>query len=89
MEIAQTMLAQAMAAAPVEACEETYGVFPCSSSFWGSIFLVCTYGYLLLQGANLISDGSELLLAVSHFLPHTSSASIIVYLVWCIAYFHC
>mmetsp|Transcript_20031 Transcript_20031/g.47705 ORF Transcript_20031/g.47705 Transcript_20031/m.47705 type:complete len:548 (+) Transcript_20031:15-1658(+) len=64
MEIAQTMLAQAMAAAPVEACEETYGVFPCSSSFWGSIFLVCTYGYLLLQGANLISDGSELLLAV-------------------------
>ena len=45
-------------------CEETDGLFPCSSSLSGSIFLTATYGFLLLKGANLISDGSELLLEV-------------------------
>eukprot|EP00960_Hanusia_phi_P047610 758480-Hanusia_phi.AAC.5 len=45
-------------------CEETYGLFPCSSSLPGSIFLCLMYGALLLKGANLISDGSELLLEV-------------------------
>jgi hypothetical protein len=45
-------------------CEETYGLFPCSSSLSGSLFLTATYGFLLLKGANLISDGSELLLEV-------------------------
>lgn len=48
----------------VKPCEETYGLFPCSSSLSGSIFLTATYGFLLLKGANLISDGSELLLEV-------------------------
>ena len=47
-----------------EVCEETYGLFPCSSSLPGSIFLCLMYGALLLKGANLISDGSELLLEV-------------------------
>jgi Ca2+/Na+ antiporter len=48
----------------VKPCEETYGLFPCSSSLSGSIFLTGAYGFLLLKGANLISDGSELLLEV-------------------------
>jgi hypothetical protein len=42
----------------VKACEETYGLFPCSSSVTGSLFLTVAYGFLLLKGANLISDGS-------------------------------
>ena len=52
------------------ACEETYGIFPCSTSLIGSIFLVFVYGMLLLKGANLISDGSELLLAVIYPCPN-------------------
>ena len=35
----------------------------------GSFLLVGFYGYLLLVGANLISDGSELLLEASLNLP--------------------
>jgi hypothetical protein len=30
----------------------------------GSLFLMLVYGYFLLQGASLLSDGSELLLEV-------------------------
>eukprot|EP00238_Polyblepharides_amylifera_P008287 CAMPEP_0196588338 /NCGR_PEP_ID=MMETSP1081-20130531/60283_1 /TAXON_ID=36882 /ORGANISM="Pyramimonas amylifera, Strain CCMP720" /LENGTH=539 /DNA_ID=CAMNT_0041910809 /DNA_START=20 /DNA_END=1639 /DNA_ORIENTATION=+ len=37
---------------------------PESETVTGSTFLLASYGYLLLQGANLISDGSELLLEV-------------------------
>ncbi|EIE26168.1 hypothetical protein COCSUDRAFT_61158 [Coccomyxa subellipsoidea C-169] len=47
-----------------EACEETYGVFPCSTTLPGTIVLMLAYGFMLLQGANLLSDGSELLLEV-------------------------
>ncbi|KAK9907616.1 hypothetical protein WJX75_007049 [Coccomyxa subellipsoidea] len=47
-----------------EACEETYGVFPCSTSLPGTIALMLAYGFMLLQGASLLSDGSELLLEV-------------------------
>ncbi|CAL8462752.1 g2285 [Coccomyxa elongata] len=47
-----------------EACEETYGVFPCSNTLPGSIVLMLAYGFMLLKGANLLSDGSELLLEV-------------------------
>lgn len=37
----------------------------CSSdSLAGSIVLIIFYGYLLLRGARLLSDGSELLLEV-------------------------
>ncbi|KAK9825642.1 hypothetical protein WJX81_003822 [Elliptochloris bilobata] len=42
----------------------SYGVFPCSSSLGGSILLILGYGYLLLKGAQLLSDGSEMLLEV-------------------------
>jgi hypothetical protein len=45
-------------------CEETYGIFPCSTGLMGSIVLMLGYGYALLRGANLIADGSELLLEV-------------------------
>jgi len=45
-------------------CEETYGIFPCSTSLPGTILLIAGYGFMLLKGANLISDGSELLLEV-------------------------
>lgn len=31
---------------------------------YGSIFEVLVYGYILLQGASLLSDGSELLLEI-------------------------
>ena len=38
---------------------------PCSSSsLGGSISTMLIYGYCLLQGANLLSDGSEMLLEV-------------------------
>ena len=57
-------LAEGDADAATEACEETYGIFPCSTGLAGSLVLIAGYGYMLLQGANLISDGSELLLAV-------------------------
>lgn len=45
-------------------CEEAYGVFPCSNSLPGNLFLMLVYGYLLLTAAKLISEGSELLLEV-------------------------
>ncbi|CAI7890222.1 unnamed protein product [Closterium sp. NIES-54] len=47
-----------------EACEEIYGLLPCSSSVPGSMFLMAAYGYLVLVAAQLISEGSELLLQV-------------------------
>ncbi|KAI5054922.1 hypothetical protein GOP47_0030067 [Adiantum capillus-veneris] len=45
-------------------CEEAYGVFPCSNSLPGNLFLMLVYGYLLLLAARFISEGSELLLEV-------------------------
>ena len=45
-------------------CQETYGIFPCSDSLAGSLVLMGMYGNILLVGANLIGDGSELLLEV-------------------------
>lgn len=57
--VAHTALAETSAQ-----CEETYGIFPCSTSLPGTLLLIAGYGYMLLQGANLISDGSELLLEV-------------------------
>ena len=37
---------------------------PESDTVTGTTFLMVSYGYILLQGANLISDGSELLMEV-------------------------
>jgi len=51
--------------APIsQGCEETYGIFPCSETLGGSIILCMVYGQMLLIGADLIGDGSELLLEV-------------------------
>ena len=44
--------------------QETYGIFPCSTSLIGNIVLMAVWGYTLLQGADLLSDGSEMLLEV-------------------------
>jgi Ca2+/Na+ antiporter len=43
-------------------CEETWGIFPCSNSLWGNLFLMCVYGGLLLYAAMMISDASDLML---------------------------
>lgn len=45
-------------------CEEKYGVMPCSVSLGGNAALLVIYGYMMLQAAQLLSDGSELLLTV-------------------------
>jgi Ca2+/Na+ antiporter len=45
-------------------CEESYGFLPCSTSLGGSIATIVIYGYCLLQGANYLSDGSEMLLEI-------------------------
>jgi hypothetical protein len=36
--------------APMATCEETYGIFPCSTSLGGSIILIVVYGQALLIG---------------------------------------
>ncbi|KAH7297688.1 hypothetical protein KP509_25G007100 [Ceratopteris richardii] len=46
------------------ACQEAYGLFPCSNSLPGNLFLILAYGFLLLTAAKLISKGSEQLLEV-------------------------
>mmetsp|Transcript_10171 Transcript_10171/g.30570 ORF Transcript_10171/g.30570 Transcript_10171/m.30570 type:complete len:554 (-) Transcript_10171:2400-4061(-) len=45
-------------------CEESYGFLPCSTSLGGSVATMVIYGYCLLQGANYLSDGSEMLLEI-------------------------
>eukprot|EP00850_Spirogloea_muscicola_P001943 SM000007S20903 [mRNA] locus=s7:782807:786568:+ [translate_table: standard] len=45
-------------------CRESYGFLPCSSTLKGSCTLMLFYGYLLFKGAQLIADGSELLLEI-------------------------
>ena len=47
-----------------EVCEEAYGFLPCSASLGGSISLMLAYGFLLLQGAGFLSEGSEMLLEI-------------------------
>lgn len=46
------------------ACKQTYGVLPCTDTIIGNLFLLCIYGYFMYMGARLLSEGSELLLAV-------------------------
>lgn len=45
-------------------CEEQYGIMPCSTSLGGNAALLIIYGFMLLKAAQLLSDGSELLLTV-------------------------
>ncbi|KAJ7294449.1 hypothetical protein O6H91_Y256600 [Diphasiastrum complanatum] len=45
-------------------CEESYGFLPCSTNIGGNLFLLVVYGFMLLKAAQLLSNGSELLLTV-------------------------
>ena len=45
-------------------CEEHFGILPCSTSLGGNAALLVIYGYCLLNAAQLLSAGSELLLTV-------------------------
>ena len=47
-------------------CEQAYGVLPCSTTASGSAFLCLFFGYSVLKGAELIGEGSELLLNILH-----------------------
>ncbi|CAK9156224.1 unnamed protein product, partial [Ilex paraguariensis] len=47
-----------------EACEQTYGLMPCTTSIVGNIFLILVYGYLMFLAATSLSNGSELLLQI-------------------------
>jgi len=50
-------------------CEETYGLFPCSSTLGGSLFLTFVYGAILMFAAQSIGDGGEILLELEVFPP--------------------
>lgn len=47
-----------------QVCEEHYGMMPCSVTLGGNAVLLVAYGFMLLKAAQLLSDGSELLLSV-------------------------
>ncbi|XP_043689478.1 sodium/calcium exchanger NCL-like [Telopea speciosissima] len=47
-----------------DTCDQTYGFLPCTSTILGNIFLIIVYGFLMYQAAKLLSNGSELLLAI-------------------------
>ncbi|KAK4486724.1 hypothetical protein RD792_006704 [Penstemon davidsonii] len=52
------------AGAETEACEQTYGFLPCTSTALGNFFLILVYGYLMFLAATYLSGGSELLLEI-------------------------
>ncbi|KAL3849243.1 hypothetical protein ACJIZ3_011125 [Penstemon smallii] len=52
------------AGAETEACEQTYGFLPCTSTGLGNFFLILVYGYLMYLAATYLSGGSELLLEI-------------------------
>ncbi|KAL2466792.1 sodium/calcium exchanger family protein/calcium-binding EF hand family protein [Abeliophyllum distichum] len=47
-----------------EACEQTYGFMPCTTTALGNVFLIIVYGYLMFLAATYLSAGSELLLEI-------------------------
>ncbi|KAM7498651.1 hypothetical protein LguiA_023065 [Lonicera macranthoides] len=47
-----------------EACEQTYGFMPCTTTALGNLFLLLVYGYLMFLAATYLSSGSELLLEI-------------------------
>ncbi|KQK03282.1 sodium/calcium exchanger NCL1 [Brachypodium distachyon] len=52
------------AAAEAEQCEQSYGFLPCTTTVFGNLFLVLTYGFLMFKAATFLSAGSELLLEI-------------------------
>ncbi|XP_024543095.1 sodium/calcium exchanger NCL2 [Selaginella moellendorffii] len=49
-----------------KACQESYGIFPCSEKLGGSVFLLIVYSYAFVKAAQLLLNGSELLLEIAH-----------------------
>lgn len=47
-----------------EACEQSYGFMPCTTTGLGNLFLILVYGYLMFLAATYLSAGSELLLEI-------------------------
>lgn len=47
-----------------EACEQSYGFLPCTTTGIGNLFLILVYGYLMFLAATYLSAGSELLLEI-------------------------
>ncbi|MFS7942936.1 hypothetical protein Hanom_Chr06g00494281 [Helianthus anomalus] len=47
-----------------EACEQSYGFLPCTTTALGNLFLILVYGYLMFLAATYLSSGSELLLEI-------------------------
>ncbi|KAL8235415.1 hypothetical protein R6Q59_021515 [Mikania micrantha] len=47
-----------------ELCEQTYGFMPCTTTVFGNLFLILTYGYLMFLAATYLSAGSELMLEI-------------------------
>jgi hypothetical protein len=45
-------------------CEEPYGFMPCSTKLGGNAALLLMYSYAFLKAAQLLTEGSELLLTV-------------------------
>ncbi|KAE8795698.1 hypothetical protein D1007_29413 [Hordeum vulgare] len=52
------------ATAAAEECEQSYGFLPCTTTVFGNMFLVLTYGFLMFKAATFLSAGSELLLEI-------------------------
>ncbi|KAJ0733622.1 putative EF-hand domain, calcium/proton exchanger, sodium/calcium exchanger membrane region [Helianthus annuus] len=53
-----------LSAGETEACEQTYGFMPCTTTALGNLFLILVYGYLMFLAATYLSSGSELLLEI-------------------------
>ncbi|KAJ0110347.1 hypothetical protein Patl1_02388 [Pistacia atlantica] len=47
-----------------DTCEQAYGFLPCTTSLFCNIFLIFVYGYLMFQGAKILSNGSAILLQI-------------------------
>ncbi|KAI3466070.1 hypothetical protein Pfo_022733 [Paulownia fortunei] len=47
-----------------EACEQTYGFMPCTSTALGNLFLILVYGSLMFLAAKYLTTGSGLLLEI-------------------------
>ena len=48
----------------MSSCEEPYGFMPCSTKLGGNAALLLMYSYAFLKAAQLLTEGSELLLTV-------------------------
>ena len=42
-----------------EYCEQMYGFLPCSNNFFGHLFLIVVYEYLMFHGESYMASGGE------------------------------